>query len=176
MTIETYQKKQVVYPSILTRIITVLLDLSFLSLFITVPMQFISLYLFKLNFGDFAIANNLKLESLEDIAIIVTNSNFAGYLEQQQYIVYFSEVMLVQFVLMSVYFILCWAKFGTTLAKYIFKIKIMDYETHEKPKLYKCFIRYVSYLFFPISIIKGIFGKEKRTLHDVLAGTIVVKS
>lgn len=72
------------------------------------------------------------------------------------------------------------AFYGATVGKIICKIKIIDYSILDKPSFLNAFIRaivrvlgeYCMYLSFLIAF----YYKSRRTLHDILAKTVVVRA
>lgn len=175
MNIDLYRKKQVILPDLFYRTVTLLFDLTILAFILNAPTQQISFYLFKLNFTNFIEANKLVLNTVQDIQLIYTNENLASFPSLMETLVFWGQFLFIQYLMISLYFIFCWNRFGTTMGKYIFKIKIADYTTGKNPSLIKSIIRYFSYIFFPISFFMIIFGKEKRAVHDFFANTIVMK-
>ena len=85
-------------------------------------------------------------------------------------------------------------KLGTTVGKRIMGITVVDYLTQGKPTIKQCFFRPWVKLFFGIGIISNTFvafmgilfsllnlyklstDKEHRAIHDVIAGTLAVKT
>jgi uncharacterized RDD family membrane protein YckC len=84
----------------------------------------------------------------------------------------------IYFILLGVFFIFCWKKYGATPGKIILKIKVLDEETGQKASIKQLIIRYFSlYIAFaPIGIGYFIinFNKRRKGLHDYIAKTIVV--
>lgn len=73
-----------------------------------------------------------------------------------------------------------WAtfRFGTTLGKRPFRIRVVSAEKREpvtfKQSLLRCFGYVVSYLPFGCGFLMVAFQPEKRGLHDLIAGTVSV--
>ncbi len=176
MTEEFYTKKQVIFPGLVVRIVTGMLDFMIVSIIASPILKIMILSLFKFHFADFIEANSLIVSAPEDIQIVITHDKFREYLTANSYSIYFIEMIFVQFFLFGIYFIFSWWKFGTTFIKYIFKMKVIDYKTQNKPSFKACVIRYISYLFLFISAFFIVFRKDKRAIHDILSGTIVIKS
>ncbi len=176
MSEEFFSKKQIIFPSLLLRFITSMLDFMVVSIIAAPLLRIIILYLFKFHFGDFLSANDLALNNPEDIQIVITHDKFREYLTGNNYSIYFMEMALVQFSVFAIYFVFSWWKFGTTFIKYIFKIKIIDYKTQGKPSFKACLIRYITYIFCLFSAFFIMFRKDKRAINDILSGTIVIRS
>jgi class 3 adenylate cyclase len=68
-------------------------------------------------------------------------------------------------------------RFGATPGKMIFKIKVVDYLTNEKPKIDKAFLRaffsVISFIILGIGYLWAL-RSEKRTWHDIISGTKVI--
>ncbi len=171
-----FTKKQIIFPQFFTRMISLLLDLVALSLAVNPLMYYITVFLFNFNFKDFLLENNLHFNGYEDFSVILSSEAFGRYMTYSKFGIYYLEIIGIQFILCSIYFIFFWTKFGTTPAKFFFKVKIVDYKTFEKPTLYQSSIRYISYLLMPISVFYVLFKKERRALHDIIAGTIAIKT
>jgi len=176
MTSASYQKKQISFPQFFSRMISLLMDLVILSIIVTPIMKYITVFVFNFNFNDFLIENNLRFDSYLDFPVILSNESFGQYMTYSKFCVFYTEILLIQFVISAPYFIFFWTKFGTTPSKLFFKIKIVDYETHKNPTLRQSCIRYIAYILIPISIFYILFSKNSRALHDNIAGTIAIKT
>ncbi|MDR3606961.1 MAG: RDD family protein [Oligoflexia bacterium] len=78
------------------------------------------------------------------------------------------------------YFIVGVARYGTTIGKRIFRLRVVLAGENEAPlSWWRCFLRA---LFLPVSCIMGVgllmalFNPRRQALHDAIAGTLVVKS
>ncbi len=67
---------------------------------------------------------------------------------------------------------------GTTLGKYIMKIRVIDLETGVRPSLYQAFLRALlrigSEIFFYLGFIMAFMMPLKQTFHDKLSNCVVV--
>ena len=142
MTTDFYHKKQIVFPGIILRVVTSLLDFTVVAILISPLIQILVLKLFNIYFADFLLSHNLEVKSPDDIRIVITHDDFTGYLNNANYLSYFFIISVAQFFMYSIYFIISWWKFGTTIVKYIFKMRIIDYRSQSKPTLINCIIRY----------------------------------
>lgn len=75
-----------------------------------------------------------------------------------------------------VYFI---GKSGATPGKRMFKIKVIDKETHQAPGYVKAFLReivgkFISSIVLFIGYLWAVWDKDKQAWHDKIAGTIVI--
>ena len=72
-----------------------------------------------------------------------------------------------------------WYYKTATPGKMIVKVKIVDFETGEKPTLGQLIGRYFAYIASMVPLFLGLiwvaFDKQKRGWHDKLSGTAVVK-
>jgi hypothetical protein len=176
MEVEAKFKKQVSYPQIFSRLLSAMLDMTILT-FLTSPlMEYVSLRLFKANFGEYAKLNNLSLEGRNDMESIIRSQGFMDQTAIEQYVYFFGEYMIFQYLLFSIYFIFMWTKFGTSVGKFLFKINVVDYRTLSKPTLISSVLRYIGYTTAPIGIIVALFNEERRTIHDMVSNTMVIKS
>ena len=68
-------------------------------------------------------------------------------------------------------------KFGQTPGKKAYIIKVVDVHTRENIGYFQAWLRFVGFL-FSATLLLGLFfpffRKDKRSLHDLIAGTIVI--
>jgi len=74
------------------------------------------------------------------------------------------------------YFTICHATYGRTLAKALLRIRVID-PTGQKPTWIKAFVRAVALIFsvnllFPLLLV--FLNPQRRALHDLAADTCVV--
>ena len=73
-----------------------------------------------------------------------------------------------------------WSIKGATPGKMLFKMKIVDSETHEKVSATRLFVRYVAYFVSMIPLGLGFiwvaWDKKKQGWHDKIAKTVLVKA
>lgn len=84
----------------------------------------------------------------------------------------------IQMTVAALYEILMLGKYGATLGKMVFKIKVVTAEGESVSfgrATGRHFAKYVSYLTMYIGFIMAGFDKEKRALHDYMCGTRVVR-
>lgn len=88
------------------------------------------------------------------------------------------ENLLLIVMLKVVYHTLFVWQNGMTLGKYIMKIRVVELETSQKPRLHKAFLRaslrIVSEAFFYLGFLLAFFLPLKQTLHDKLSNCVVV--
>ncbi len=76
------------------------------------------------------------------------------------------------------YMIFFWVKFGATPGKMILKLQVLDASTMNYMSYGKAIIRLLGYMLssiFFIGFILIAFSDKKKGLHDMIAGTVVVK-
>ena len=68
------------------------------------------------------------------------------------------------------------SKTGQTPGKKAYDIQVVDAKTHQNIVIFRAFFRFITFL-FTVTTVLGLFlpliRKDKRTLHDILAGTAV---
>jgi uncharacterized RDD family membrane protein YckC len=70
-----------------------------------------------------------------------------------------------------------WVKAGQTPGKRAYDIIIVDVQTKQKIGFAKAILRYFAFLFSAVSmigLIVPLFRKDKKSLHDLLSGTMVI--
>lgn len=75
-----------------------------------------------------------------------------------------------------IYATLLW-KFGQTPGKKAYTIKVVDYKTHQNISFLRAVFRFIAFLFSAttlLGLLVPLYTKEKRSLHDFLASTVVV--
>ena len=77
-----------------------------------------------------------------------------------------------------VYATLLW-KFAQTPGKKAYEIKVVDFKTHKNISFLRAFVRFIAFLFsatIVFGLLLGFYRKDKRSLHDLIASTTVIKS
>lgn len=73
-----------------------------------------------------------------------------------------------------------WSIKSATPGKMLFKMKIVDANTHEKVSLSRLFVRYIAYFVPILSLGFGflciVWDKKKQGWHDKIANTVVIKT
>lgn len=169
-------KKQILFPDVLTRIFSGLLDISIIFIISLPIFSFLYYYLFLYIFSDFLAETEIVINSYQDIKNLAFEQDFIDYIEKTtKTFDFFIILMLAEILSIYLYFVTLWCKFGTTPAKFIFNIKIIDYENGGKISFINSIIRLTGYIFYPISFFVSYFRKDKRGIHDLISGSIVVK-
>lgn len=100
------------------------------------------------------------------------------YLESSRFIQGYWDFLL-NWILPAIAVIIFWVYRSATPGKMIFKLKIIDAATGEKPSTRKFIGRYLAYYASTLPLLMGLFwvafDKKKQGWHDKLAGTLVVR-
>jgi len=70
------------------------------------------------------------------------------------------------------------SRFGQTPGKKAYRLQVVDAKTQQKISFFRAFIRFVAFLFSAtiiIGLLTPFYSREKRALHDIIAGTIEIK-
>lgn len=82
-------------------------------------------------------------------------------------------------IVMFIYLTTSIAFFGKTVGMKIFSLEIVDVEENDYPTLHQAAINTVAYLLSimtcGLGFLPALFNQERRAMHDLIAGTIVVK-
>ena len=68
-------------------------------------------------------------------------------------------------------------KFGQTPGKKAYLIKVVDVKTHKNITYFQAWLRFIGFLFsatFLVGLIFPFYRKDKRSLHDLIAKTVVI--
>jgi len=86
--------------------------------------------------------------------------------------------VLLSYVAPFVAYVFFWVKYGGTPGKRLLGLKVLDQATRQHVSVGKGVLRYIGYiasaLILMIGFIWAAFDKEKKALHDHMAGTVVV--
>lgn len=92
----------------------------------------------------------------------------------------FQSSQLAPFIGVSLYgliYALLLSKFGQTPGKKAYEIKVVDDKTGKNVSFFKAILRFIAFLFSATTLL-GLFipfyRKDKKALHDLLCGTIVI--
>jgi len=169
-------KKQITYPKFIPRIFSMVIDLTILSIFLSPVMNIISRNFMIFYFQDFFQANGIDTSSLKSLSQATTSPEFAQYLTASKLFVYSGILFVVNTILMGVYFVFFWRKFGATPGKIIMRMRIVNAEDYSAPTTFQLIKRFFGYITALISIWTILFSKRGLALHDKIAGTVVIKS
>ncbi|MDD2839175.1 MAG: RDD family protein [Sulfuricurvum sp.] len=85
---------------------------------------------------------------------------------------------LTQIALFMITYVWLWHRFGQTPGKKLAFIRVVDAVTLENAPYWKLILRFIGYFVSLITVFGffiGSFRKDKRTLHDLLSGTAVIR-
>jgi len=168
--------KQIVYPKIIPRIFSLLIDFMILSLVLNPLTVILSRTLFLYVFQDFFISNGIDTSNPEIIAESLRSENFVKYAEGSYNLFnYFLSMLILNITILGFYFVGFWYKFEATPGKMIMRMRIVNADDFSHPSLYSYIKRYFSYMLAAFSIFTIFFDKKHRAVHDKIAGTIVIK-
>ena len=106
----------------------------------------------------------------------VQTTEFMGYVTPSRFFTFSVFMFAVQVILIGIYLVALWYKFGTTPGKLAMRLKIVDADDYSKrPSLYNLIKRFCAYSISFLGIWWIVFDKRGRALHDKIANTVVVK-
>ena len=85
---------------------------------------------------------------------------------------------ITQMALFMITYVVLWHLYGQTPGKKLARIRVVDAKTLANASYWKLVIRFTGYFVSLISIVGffvGLMRKDKRTLHDLLSGTAVIR-
>ena len=85
---------------------------------------------------------------------------------------------ITQIVLFLITYVCLWHKNGQTPGKKLARIRVVDAATLGNAPYWKLTLRFIGYFLSFITVIGffiGLFRKDKRTLHDLISGTAVIR-
>ena len=137
---------------------------------------------FLFNYAFQAITANVY--SHTNVALLANTKSGATYLQiaQSLWESGFVKLWLVnaafQIILIGVFLIACQVVFGATPGKWTMGLKILRAKTLEPINTWRYILRYISYIPATLFLMMGIlwitFNRERRGLHDYIAGTVVI--
>ena len=189
------QKKEVKnkeYPSFMLRMLTGLIDMTVAALLIT-PICAVVLGIAYNNMPPSkkmaTILNKVYSEQKHDAKapvsrleavdadVLSKNQEYQEFMRTQGYWAIFQEKLIELTFLASSIFV-CWLFFASTPAKLLFGMKILNSKTLTKPTTYQYIVRILAYavsvLPLGLGFVTMLFNKQKRSLHDIISGTVVV--
>ena len=172
-------QKQVIYAKFIPRVFAVTFDLFIISLTLSKIVNVLYNILFYFTFHE-------QLANIESAGLLNASYEAAASREFLTFFANSPEAMnkmmalyvatfIPMLVLMGVYFVCCWFKFGTTVGAILMGIKIVDERSLKYASIRQLIKRYIGYSLSFIGVWWILFDKKNRALHDKLAGTVVVK-
>ena len=156
---------EVKYAGFWIRFVASFLD----TLFLALPLAVVIYVASEGNWFDFA-------QFQQNIAYAMSGNAQKALAMQPQTSLKWELLFEVSVLLVTMLFWKRWR--GATPGKKFVKIKIVDFKTHEdidnKQALTRSLGYIISTLLFLIGFVMVAFRKDKRALHDLLAGTVVL--
>ena len=125
-----------------------------------------------------------RIYSHTNVALLANTKSGASYLQiaQSLWESGFVKLWLVnaafQLLLIGSFLIACQTLFRSTPGKWVMGLKILRAKTLQPIPTWRYILRYIAYIpatvFFMIGILWITFNKERRGLHDYIAGTVVI--
>lgn len=161
----------IVFASFYARLAAFLLDFAILL----VPLSIVLTNVFVLTLGD------ANMSRAELSALVESKGHEAANMAAiQQRLPRMMNEYLAYGLAAGVVWLTFWYFFSATPGKMLFKIRIVDSETGMPPSLKRYIIRYFGLIFSGLMLGLGFFwvqwNKRRRSWHDMMAKTYVVKS
>lgn len=149
------QNKQIIYPTFITKIFTMVLD--------SICLAFVSSVVTNL-----MIKMLLWINKLDNVRALVEIIGEEGFMKVR------FATMIIHLILFCLYVLGFWFYFSATPAQIILRMKILNKDTMQKPSRFQFIIRFFGLLLFPISIIFTLFTKRRQALHDMISKTVII--
>ena len=112
-------------------------------------------------------------------AAIADPSRFFGSLTDPGWIAHAAGILGLWIALWWCYFAVGWGLLGATVGKWIFRLRIVDHRGRSPIGLSRAFLRLAAYSVSSVTLGMGhlliVLRPDRRALHDILAGTWVVR-
>ncbi|MFZ2889857.1 RDD family protein [Sulfuricurvum sp.] len=85
---------------------------------------------------------------------------------------------ITQIILFLITYVWLWHTSGQTPGKKLSRIRVVDAQTLQNASVLKLTLRFIGYFISLITLVGffiGLFRKDKRTLHDLISGTAVIR-
>lgn len=85
---------------------------------------------------------------------------------------------ITQITLFLITYVWLWHTSGQTPGKKLSRIRVVDVKTLQNASVLKLTLRFIGYFISLITLVGffiGLFRKDKRTLHDLISGTAVIR-
>lgn len=149
------QNKQIIYPTFITRIFTMILD--------SICLAFVSSVM-----TNIMIKMLLWVNKVDNVKALVEIIGDVGFMKLR------FVTMIIHLILFCFYVLGFWFYFSATPAQLILRLKILNKDTMQKPSRSQFIVRFFGLLLFPISIIFTLFTKRKQALHDLISKTVII--
>lgn len=169
-------QKQLLYPSLISRLFSTNIDFVVMFFIFSPLMAFCNKWLFVYKFKNFLVHYGINTKDDNLMNKVFYSPEFAQYYSQLDIISYVTITIVFFLLLVALYYIYFWHKFGWTPGKLILGFRVIDANTLEKLSITSCIKRLFGSAFFIIGIWSIPFTDKHQALHDKLAGSIVVKA
>lgn len=167
-------KKQVFYPKFIPRIFSTAIDMCILTVASSPLMRIIQQRFFVWKFKPYLTSHGIDVSNTDAMYNAFNSPDFQPYMTLSNLVSYAALVFFMQAILIGTYFVYFWSQKGWTPGKYLTGMRVLDYITHDKITIWQGIKRFAGAL-FPISLLLVFFSEQGRSLHDRIAGTIVIK-
>lgn len=114
----------------------------------------------------------------DKMPIVSSFAQFAELIWQTRYPWLISNMLTV--LMIGLVYVSCQHAYGTTPGKWLFGLRIVDATTLEPIRGWRFTARFLAYIPsaapFMVGFFVGLFSKRNRSLHDVLAHTVVINT
>lgn len=121
--------------------------------------------------------NNLYYS--DEVIEIMQNPELQAGLEMSYALEIMLPIMAFQVIVMALYLIIFWSIWGATPGKMLLSFKIVDEKTGNNLTVIQSIKRLIGYFIallpFGIGFIAIHYSKNKRGIHDIVAGTVVIE-
>ncbi len=169
-------KKQIIYADFYTRAFSTTIDLMILALINSVIDPFIRAKSCIFSLSDIIATHGLKADNIKALGEFF--SSYQPQNDKEFYAIMFCHIFtpLVELMVLSAYMLFFCSRWGKTPAKFIMRLQVVDENTFGCPSIWQVCKRLLASAFYPIGVWFAVFSKRKQTLHDLISGTVVVKS
>ena len=169
-------KKQLVYPDFISRVFCSTFDIMIIALFTSCIDHLIRKPLCLLSLQNIITLNNLNTNNIQELEQFFSNYRPESQSDIQALLLCKFVPSIIESILVGIYTIFFWLSYAKTPAKFIMQMKIVDRNTLEKPSKSQFIKRLFAMALYPIGVWFALFNKKRQTLHDIIAGTCVIKS
>lgn len=169
-------KKQISYPSFITRIFATNIDLLLIAVVLLPLMQLFRHKITLMFLGEQLLQAGIDTSNQDMVYIALNDPEFIQRMHLEDAMSLFAFVTIIQLFFIAVWLIGFWCKFGTSPGKIIMRLRVVDADTLQPISLGKAIIRCLGYLTAPIAIFSIFFNDKRRTLYDIWSNSVVIKS
>ncbi|MGV2432377.1 MAG UNVERIFIED_CONTAM: RDD family protein [Rickettsiaceae bacterium] len=167
--------KQIIYPSLFKRVISSMFDMLIIHIIFTPITTLFNQWIFSKKFGVIFAEKDIDINDQVAVMEAFKDPSMAEYLNSNFILDILIPASIFYILSLGIYFIASWHYLGSTPAKYLMHMRIVDQDTYTRPKLSNLIWRFFGYFLFIIGIWFVLFTKRNQALHDKLANTVVIK-